>query len=231
MKYGRRYSFKFTPWLVRQIVAILLLVFVIGGVAGYGICSISASDNETPEESTSIVELAHVTTETTEPTTYETTESTTVEVTEPTTTEVTEPAYIYYDVPLSHGLQDYIREICERHDIPMSLIIAMIDVESSFRAMVISESNDYGLMQINEINHADMSDRYGVTNFLDPYENVFCGISHISELYYTYHDWGMALMAYNLGSGGAKSYWDEGIYETSYSRQVLSTMEVYDAEI
>ena len=38
----------------------------------------------------------------------------------------------YYDVPLSHGLQDYIYELCAEEHVPMSLIIAMIDHESRF---------------------------------------------------------------------------------------------------
>lgn len=36
----------------------------------------------------------------------------------------------YFDVPLSHSLQRYIYEVCADENVPVSLIIAMIDQES-----------------------------------------------------------------------------------------------------
>ena len=157
-----------------------------------------------------------------------------IEVTE--TAEVVETTEVvevieYYDCPLDEDLQDYIRELCEKKGVPMSLIIAMIDVESSFKANVISCTNDYGLMQINKINHEWLSETYGITDFLDPYQNVFCGITVISQHYNKYDDVDKALMAYNLGANGAKRLWNKGTYETSYTRYIKSTMEVYENEI
>lgn len=114
----------------------------------------------------------------------------------------------------------------------MSLIIAMIEVESSFRANVISKSDDYGLMQINKINHEIMSEKYGITDFLDPYQNVFCGITIIAEhLEKTDGDIALALMRYNCGATGAKRLWDKGIYSTSYTEKIMTAMEGYDNEI
>ena len=163
-----------------------------------------------------------------------------VEVTE--LTEVTETVVIaetpvvaedgeYYDIPLDYALQDYISELCETNGVPMSLIIAMIEVESTFTANVISRTNDYGLMQINKINHEWLSETYGITDFLDPYQNVLCGIEMVSQHYSKYKSVSLALMAYNLGANGAKRLWNEGIYETSYSRKILSVMEEYEDEI
>lgn len=138
---------------------------------------------------------------------------------------------IYYDCPLDRELQDYIRELCDEHGIPMPLVIAQIEVESSFRSNLISETNDYGLMQINKVNHAWLSEQYGITDFLDPYQSVFCGITILSQHYAQYQQMDRSLMAYNLGATGARRLWDKGIYETSYTRKIKKAMEVYENEI
>lgn len=138
---------------------------------------------------------------------------------------------VYYDCPLDRDLQDYIRYMCGMNELPMSLVIALISVESSFQSNVISDTNDYGLMQINTINHEWLSEEYGITNFLDPHQNIFCGITILSQHYDKYQDIDKALMAYNLGATGAKRMWDKGTYETTYTNKVRAAMEVYDNEI
>lgn len=149
----------------------------------------------------------------------------------PQTQEPSPTTPVYYDCPLSHDLQDYIREQCERQGISMSLVIALIEVESSFRADVISQSDDYGLMQINVINHGWLYEEYGITDFLDPYNNILCGITILSQHYERYGDETKALMAYNMGATGAKRNWDKGIFETTYTRKIQSAKERYDLEI
>ena len=146
-------------------------------------------------------------------------------------TPPSEQVNVYYDCPLDTDLQDYIRELCEGSRLPMSLVIALIEAESSFREDVISRTNDYGLMQINKINHKWLSEAYGITDFLDPYQNVYCGIEILSQHYSRYQDVDKALMAYNLGETGARRLWNEGTYETSYTRKIKTIMEVYENEI
>ena len=164
----------------------------------------------------------------------------TVAHTEPTITtiapeDVTEPLEtieeVYYDCPLDFEFQNYIRKICEANDVPMTLILAMISAESSFRPNIISKTNDYGLMQINVVNHDWLSETYGITDFLDPHQNVFAGIQMYLKYYHKYGEVNMALMAYNHGEAGAKRMWDKGIYETDYTRKVINTKESFDDEI
>ena len=164
----------------------------------------------------------------------------TVAHTEPTITtiapeEVTEPLEtieeVYYDCPLDFEFQNYIRKICDANDVPMTLILAMISAESSFRPNIISKTNDYGLMQINVVNHDWLSETYGITDFLDPHQNVFAGIQMYLKYYHKYGEVNMALMAYNHGEAGAKRMWDKGIYETDYTRKVINTKESFDDEI
>lgn len=138
---------------------------------------------------------------------------------------------IYFDVPLSHSLQRYIYEVCADENVPVSLVIAMIDQESKFDPEAVSDTGDYGLMQINTINHEWLAEEYRAADMLDPYQNVFCGIKVISSYIQTYNDYGAALMAYNMGDYGARKAWESGIESTSYSESVLTLMQQYEQEV
>lgn len=81
-----------------------------------------------------------------------------------------------FDVPLSDSLQRYIYEICADEGVPVTLALAMIEHESGFNPEVVSSTNDYGLMQINAINHEWLEEKYRTADFLNPYQNAFCGI-------------------------------------------------------
>lgn len=83
-------------------------------------------------------------------------------------------------------------------------------------------------MQINKVNHNQLTQKLGVTNFLDPYQNILCGIHIISEhLEKTDGDISKALMRYNCGATGALRLWQQGIYSTSYTERVVSAYEFY----
>ncbi len=149
----------------------------------------------------------------------------------PKTVIDTEPVTVYFDVPLSKELQDYIRNLCDEYGVPIELVIAMIDVESTFRADVVSKTNDYGLMQINKCNHEWLTDKLGVTDFLDPYQNINSGVHILSgHLEVTNGDIELALMRYNNGATGAKKLWDKGIYSTAYTQKIMTAYESYKEE-
>ena len=145
--------------------------------------------------------------------------------------EETEEPVFYFDIPLDEEMQDYIRSLSVEYEVPMELIIGMIDVESSFRTDVVSETFDYGLMQINSINHEWLSDELGITDILDPKQNVLCGIYIISgHLKATNGDVTKALMRYNNGPTGARRLWEQGIYSTSYTDKINTAYEFYKEE-
>jgi len=149
----------------------------------------------------------------------------------PKTVIDTEPVTVYFDIPLSKELQDYIRNLCDEYGVPIELVIAMIDVESTFRADVVSKTNDYGLMQINKCNHEWLTDKLGVTDFLDPYQNINSGVHILSgHLEVTNGDIELALMRYNNGATGAKKLWDKGIYSTAYTQKIMTAYESYKEE-
>lgn len=105
-----------------------------------------------------------------------------------------------FDVPLSDSLQRYIYEICADEGVPVTLALAMIEHESGFNPEVVSSTNDYGLMQINAINHEWLEEKYRTADFLNPYQNAFCGITIIGSYIEKYGDYGKALMALSLSS-------------------------------
>lgn len=126
----------------------------------------------------------------------------------------------YYDIPLDEQLQDYIRKECQEADIDMELVLAVIQVESNFDSNVVSDTNDYGLMQINKVNHESLQKKLSIYDFLDPYDSVRAGIYMLSKLDWCENDI-QRLMCYNMGVSGAKRAWRKGIQETEYTKKVL----------
>lgn len=130
----------------------------------------------------------------------------------------------YYDIPLETELQDYIRKECDEMNVEMELVLAIMKVESDFNSDMISDSNDYGLMQINIVNHESLQKKLSIYDFLDPYDNARAGIYMLSGLDWCENDV-QRLMCYNMGVTGAKRAWKKGIQETEYSKKVLKTKE------
>ncbi|MDO4730962.1 MAG: transglycosylase SLT domain-containing protein [Clostridia bacterium] len=136
-------------------------------------------------------------------------------------------ANMYYipDLPLSRSLQEYTFNLCKDNNISYELILGLMYYESKFDPYVVSYntngSYDSGIMQINSCNKEYLRKTYGITNLIDPYENIFAGISMISDdiLKYGEND---ALMVYNMGLGGYYNAVGRGIYSTTYSNEVLS---------
>lgn len=135
----------------------------------------------------------------------------------------------YFDVPLSHSLQRFIYEVCADENVPVTLIYAMIEHESQFDPEIISKTDDYGLMQINTVNHTWLNEEYRCADMLDPYQNVFCGVKIIGAYVNRYDgDLTKALMAYNMGDYGARKAWENGVDKISYSTTILGLMGNYE---
>lgn len=149
-------------------------------------------------------------------------------IVEVTSTPPVQEERTYYDVPLSHSLQDFIFEICADEDVPVPLVLAMIEHESRFNPEVVSKTNDYGLMQINTVNHEWLAEEYRTADMLDPYQNVYCGVKIIGSYLERYEDTTKALMAYNMGNYGASKAWQNGITTCSYAESILSLMAEYE---
>jgi len=149
-----------------------------------------------------------------------------VTVTETETEQETEKkAFEPLPVPLDADIQRYINEKCEANGIPTELVIALIWRESRYQADAVSSTNDYGLMQINACNKAEIERVLKVTDLMNPYQNIKAGIYILGNALETAEwDYNRALMIYNLGLSGAKAQWQQGVYSTDFSRGVLAKM-------
>ena len=129
---------------------------------------------------------------------------------------------ITYHVPLDADLQQYTAEMCDLYEVPLELAYAVMQVESGYTVSATSSTGDYGLMQINSINSEWLSEKIGVTDLADPYQNIRSGVFILSDLYGKYGDWHKALICYNYGEGGAQEHvFSKGYTTTSYSRTVM----------
>ena len=124
-------------------------------------------------------------------------------------------------MPLDRYLQEYIHQLCEESGLPYTLAIAVIEQESHYTPWIISDSDDWGLMQINSVCHEWLSRELGVTDFLDAWQNARAGIWLLADYYARYGYASGALMCYNMGEPRAQALFDQGIYATDYSERVI----------
>lgn len=163
---------------------ILVLLVLIGGVLGFFLAKLTTP----PQETITVTK--------------------TVEVPAYKSNVLVDTADVFlFDVPLSDSLQRYIYEICADENVPVTLVMAMIEHESGFDPEAVSPTDDYGLMQINAVNHEWLKEEYRCADMMNPYQNVFCGISIISSYIDKYGELDKALMAYNMGNYGAQKAW------------------------
>lgn len=135
--------------------------------------------------------------------------------------------FIPLDCGLSEDLQEYTYYLCEAYYIDFDFAMALMFTESSFKADTISETGDYGLMQINKCNHKSLSSALGVSDFTEPYGNIRAGLYILRGLFEKYDEPALVCMAYNMGEYGASVLWEQGIYETAYSNKVIAKADEY----
>lgn len=131
----------------------------------------------------------------------------------------------YYNIPLSQELQEYTFRLCEEYGLDYEMVLALMDQESDYREKVISKTNDYGIMQINKVNHEWLKEELGIEDFLEAEQNILAGIRMLAGLTAKYEDPHLVLMAYNCGESGAKRLWKQGKTTSEYSRSIMARAE------
>ena len=123
-----------------------------------------------------------------------------------------------WETTLDLELQDYLYETCKKYGVEehYELLMAQMYNESRFQTDIISKTHDWGIMQINECNHEWLSETLGITNFLDPYQSIECGVYMMSG-YLKKYPAETALVAYNAGESKVRN----GVTSTKYSKRVL----------
>lgn len=130
------------------------------------------------------------------------------------------------DVRLYDGV---IREASEIYELEVSLIKAVMKVESNFNPKAVSVKGAKGLMQIMPQNY----DSLDIRNPFDPRENIMGGVRYLKQLMDRYEGrLHLALAAYNCGPDTVDRYRTiPPIDETEqYVKRVLEYYKVYKAK-
>lgn len=132
-----------------------------------------------------------------------------------------------YSVPLEEDLQIHIIRECEQRQIDSAIVFAVIEIESHYDIDAMGDSGKaYGLMQVQERWHRERIAKLGVTDLLDPYQNVSVGIDYLAECIER-NGLEKGLMVYNAGQQGAQRMWfNHGVYSNEYSRKVLEAAQI-----
>ena len=104
--------------------------------------------------------------------------------------------------PASTDYDNLIEQASARHGVDSALIKAVIRAESGFNTNAVSPSGAQGLMQLMPSTAAGM----GVTNPLDPAQNIDAGVRYLKGQIDRFGDVSQALAAYNAGPAAVAKY-------------------------
>lgn len=143
-----------------------------------------------------------------------------------------EQGYFSEEIPLSYDLQDVMRTACAEYGCPYPLALAVAEVESHFDMDAVGAVGEVGIMQLNPgpqntywINLEAETGEDPTT----PAGNIICGAYLLGTHMANYGEPEKALMAYNMGPGGAAQAWAAGITSTEYSAKVMEAMDRWEA--
>ncbi len=134
-----------------------------------------------------------------------------------------------YNINLSLEEQQYAYHLSQKYGFDYELFLAVMFKESSYRASAVGGGNSYGLCQIHESNFTYLQKTLGISNFLDPYENMEAG-AYMLNLYLNsarkissdpafIEVYG--LNSYNMGEGAYYSLcYSQGILHRDYSTSI-----------
>jgi len=91
-----------------------------------------------------------------------------------------------------------VRDIADEQQVPLALVLAMIEIESRWDPDAVNRHNndgsyDYGLTQLN----SQVYSKYTERELKRPELNLRLGFSHLRELYDQYGTWEYAIYRYN----------------------------------
>ena len=135
-------------------------------------------------------------------------------------------------IPLSYELQRYTFERSVALGLEYELVLALMWRESTFRIDAIgvnrNGTRDTGLMQINDVNHGWLRERYGIYNLMDPRQNIDAGTMILADLLSRYSE-AQALVAYQFGEGGMLRMVRDGVCVYTRSSRVREKRYEYRA--
>jgi Soluble lytic murein transglycosylase and related regulatory proteins (some contain LysM/invasin domains) len=140
------------------------------------------------------------------------------------------------NIPLDDKLLDYIYKESTEHNIAYTLVLAIMKVESNFNPKAISNTNDYGLSQINKTTARWIAKELGLSKYdlKNPYTSTDFCIFYLSYLSEKYRNMGMSeedifnftVVSYNRGEGSGYKYVKKyGAESNSYWKKVMKAKE------
>lgn len=141
--------------------------------------------------------------------------------------------------PLDFESASVLVKYADIYDIPYSLILSIIEIESNFTPTLVGTSQDRGYMQIipgtEKWLATEFGEELGLTydpnRIFEPSYNLALGIKYIAELMDQHGaDYERILSEYNRGPVNLKRYYAANrTYSTTYSKTVLSRQHKYVA--
>jgi len=127
----------------------------------------------------------------------------------------------YFNVPLSYDLQLYTYKMSVKYNVPYRVVMGLFGLESTWNKDVGIHNGYVGLGMLSE--------RYAATYFANMGIDIYTPKGNIEATCYVLSDKlasfdgnvSYALMAYNLGTGGARTKIKKGIFSTGYSRRII----------
>lgn len=142
--------------------------------------------------------------------------------------------YRFYDIPLTYEQQKFVADISEEFGLSFELIISMMKIESNYQTDLISETNDYGIMQLNHNNHEFFAQLAGLENYdvFDFYDSVTMGVNYLAYLRDYWISQGITsqeelyfhvINSYNQGCMGYTLYKERtGLLTRSYDQKITA---------
>lgn len=113
----------------------------------------------------------------------------------------------------------FVEEIANKYKLDKGLIQSIIEKESKYNPDA-QNGQFKGLMQISAQWQKERMNRLGVTNLMDPYENILTGSDYLATLISEYQPVELALMVYNSGAKAAvEEYNTTG--PSNYAKDIL----------
>lgn len=140
---------------------------------------------------------------------------------------------------------EYVELYAKDYNVDKELIYAIIKAESNFKREAKSTKGACGLMQLMESTAKEVAHKLNVkideNDIMEPKVNINLGTKYISTLIEKYDNIGLALAAYNAGSGNVDSWIAEGTISkdgsnienipyketNNYVRKILRDYKIY----